>query len=108
MTTLLDMLVLLLCGLAVFLVWSVMAIVATVALLIVPAIMGLWRTVRLLSVSLLLVLAGLWISAWFGAYPDLPLPSRPKAAVVLLPIVAIWPALAARFAHLRCHAMRAG
>ncbi|MFN4059204.1 MAG: hypothetical protein ACK4IA_00435 [Paracoccus hibiscisoli] len=108
MTMLMGIILLSLWALAACLVWSAMAIAVTATVLAIPAVLGHWRVVRLLSVTMLLLLALLWLSAWFGAYPNLALPSRPKAAIVLLPIVAIWPALAARFAHLRCPALRVG
>ncbi|MTD99143.1 hypothetical protein GIY56_02450 [Paracoccus sp. YIM 132242] len=103
-----DILMLSLWAFVVLAVWSALSIFATGMVIAIPALLGRWNAVRLLSLLLALTVLLLWFLALIGRYPDLPLPTRRHAAPFLLPILGIWPALAARLAYIRCRALRAG
>jgi hypothetical protein len=82
-------------GMALFSVWSALAILLTGLLILLPALPGWWRMARFLCALLAAVLACLWIMAIFRVPTGLPLPTRPRAGVVVWPIMAIWPVIAA-------------
>ncbi|RDW12313.1 hypothetical protein DIE28_14310 [Paracoccus thiocyanatus] len=85
--------------------WSAAAVAATAAVVGVPALLGWWRLVQVLSALLVLAAAALWIMSFAGV--GLGFPSRARAGVVIFPVMALWPALTAVLASRFLRAQRA-
>lgn len=93
-----DAIVLIVWGGLFFSLWSALAVLLTFAFVGLPALLGWWQLVQLLSMLLVLGAAALWMMALAGVSTGLPLPTRERAGIVVFPIVALWPALTAFFA----------
>ena len=90
-----------------FLIWSAIGITLTFITVLIPALFGCWRAVQWIACLLVLIEASLWIMALNGIYTGLPLPTRPRAGIVVFPIMALWPGFLAFAVHSYRRSLRA-
>ncbi|MDQ7776507.1 hypothetical protein [Paracoccus aminovorans] len=80
-----------------FAVWSLISILLTVAVVGLPALLGVWRLAQGLAMMLVILAAVFWLLALAETGITPPLVTRSRAPMVIMPIMALWPALAAYF-----------